>query len=82
MNSDDTIRELPALSRFLGEEHRKLAILGEGNTLAKIDDETLVVKASASRLQTLGGPVFMSDADVVRIDSRADEQYRQRALKR
>ena len=42
------------LSHFLGEEHRDLAILGEGNTSAKIDDETFLVKASGSCLETLG----------------------------
>ena len=42
------------LSHFLGDESRKLAILGEGNTSAKIDDETFLVKASGSCLQTLG----------------------------
>jgi ribulose-5-phosphate 4-epimerase/fuculose-1-phosphate aldolase len=29
----------------------------------------------------LGGPIFMSDADVDRIANRIDEHYRQRALK-
>lgn len=53
MCNDETISELLALSRFLGEEHRHLAILGEGNTSAKIDDDTFVVKASGSCLQTL-----------------------------
>lgn len=42
------------LSQFLGEEDRDLAILGEGNTSAKIDDETFFVKASGSCLATLG----------------------------
>jgi rhamnose utilization protein RhaD (predicted bifunctional aldolase and dehydrogenase) len=42
------------LSHFLGQEHRDLAILGEGNTSAKLDDETFLVKASGSCLETLG----------------------------
>ena len=29
----------------------------------------------------LGGPRFLSDADVARIENRIDEHYRQRALK-
>lgn len=54
-----TVNELLSLSHFLGEEHRDLAILGEGNTSAKIDDDTFLVKASGSCLQTL------SEDDVV-----------------
>ena len=42
------------LSHDLGDEHLQLAILGEGNTSAKTDDETFVVKASSSCLQILG----------------------------
>lgn len=53
MNSNETTNELLSLSRFLGEEHRNLAILGEGNTSAKIDGDTFMVKASGSCLQTL-----------------------------
>ena len=46
----DTLLEL---SHFLGEEKRQLAILGEGNTSARIDEHTFLVKASGSCLQTL-----------------------------
>lgn len=42
------------LSHFVGQEDRDLAILGEGNTSAKIDQETFLVKASGSCLETLG----------------------------
>ena len=41
------------LSHQLGLESRKLAILGEGNTSARIGDEAFVVKASGSNLATL-----------------------------
>lgn len=53
MDSIETRTELLSLSQFLGAEHRGLAILGEGNTSAKIDKETFYVKASGSCLQTL-----------------------------
>ncbi|WP_182867959.1 class II aldolase/adducin family protein [Rhodopirellula sp. JC639] len=53
MNTQTNLDELLSLSRFLGEEHRGLAILGEGNTSARIDAETFLVKASGSCLQTL-----------------------------
>jgi rhamnose utilization protein RhaD (predicted bifunctional aldolase and dehydrogenase) len=45
---------LIALSHDLGAEHRRLAILGEGNTSAKLSRETFLVKASGSSLGTLG----------------------------
>jgi len=54
MSTQDTTNALIELSRTLGEEHQHLAILGEGNTSAKIDDETFLVKASGSSLGTLG----------------------------
>ena len=46
-------KELLELSHELGAEHRQLAILGEGNTSARCDDETFLVKASGSSLATL-----------------------------
>jgi rhamnose utilization protein RhaD (predicted bifunctional aldolase and dehydrogenase) len=42
-----------ALSRNLGREDRKLAILGEGNVSARLSEKTFVVKASGSTLATL-----------------------------
>ncbi len=42
-----------ALSHELGREERKLAILGEGNTSARLSADTFVVKASGSNLATL-----------------------------
>ncbi len=41
------------LSRELGREDRGLAILGEGNTSARLTEETFLVKASGSSLGTL-----------------------------
>lgn len=41
------------LSHQLGREERRLAILGEGNTSARLSEETFVVKASGSNLATL-----------------------------
>ena len=55
-----TQRTLIALSHELGAEHHHLAILGEGNTSAKLGGGgTFLVKASGSSLGTLG------EADVV-----------------
>lgn len=41
------------LSHELGREERKLAILGEGNTSARLSADTFVVKASGANLATL-----------------------------
>jgi rhamnose utilization protein RhaD (predicted bifunctional aldolase and dehydrogenase) len=45
--------DLIALSHDLGAEQRHLAILGEGNTSARVSDDTFLVKASGSSLGTL-----------------------------
>ena len=45
--------QLIQLSRDLGAEHRDLAILGEGNTSARLGAERFLVKASGSHLGTL-----------------------------
>jgi rhamnose utilization protein RhaD (predicted bifunctional aldolase and dehydrogenase) len=45
--------EIISLSRELGREDRRLAILGEGNTSCRIDDKTFLVKASGSSLSTM-----------------------------
>jgi rhamnose utilization protein RhaD (predicted bifunctional aldolase and dehydrogenase) len=48
-----TVERLLKLSHELGREERKLAILGEGNTSARISSDSFVVKASGSNLATL-----------------------------
>ncbi|HEX8295682.1 MAG TPA: class II aldolase/adducin family protein [Chthoniobacteraceae bacterium] len=54
MNDPATQRKgLIELSHELGAEHRQLAILGEGNTSARVGEETFIVKASGSSLGTL-----------------------------
>jgi len=58
MADSKILEALVALSRELGAEHRGLAILGEGNVSAKLNDDTFLVKASGSSLGTL------TDADV------------------
>ena len=52
-NASDLLQTLITLSHDLGAEHRGLAILGEGNASAKLDDATFLVKASGSSLGTL-----------------------------
>lgn len=49
----DSLSSLLNLSHQLGREERRLAILGEGNTSARVSETTFTVKASGSNLATL-----------------------------
>jgi rhamnose utilization protein RhaD (predicted bifunctional aldolase and dehydrogenase) len=53
MSKDGIVSQLVALSNHLGDPSRDYAMLGEGNTSAKVDNETFWVKASGSSLGTL-----------------------------
>ena len=52
--SVDVLSELIALTRYLGEPSREYVILGEGNTSARVDEETYWVKASGSSMLNIG----------------------------
>jgi rhamnose utilization protein RhaD (predicted bifunctional aldolase and dehydrogenase) len=47
------LRQLVEMSHTLGDPEWDCAILGEGNTSAKVDDETFYVKASGTQLGTM-----------------------------
>lgn len=49
----EKIAALLKLSHDLGREERDLAILGEGNTSCRVDEDTFLVKASGSSLANL-----------------------------
>ena len=51
--SADAIQSLLELSHQLGGERLRMAILGEGNTSVRLDNDTFAVKASGSNLATL-----------------------------
>ena len=51
--SSDVIQSLLTLSHELGDDRLRMAILGEGNTSVRLDDDTFAVKASGSNLATL-----------------------------
>jgi rhamnose utilization protein RhaD (predicted bifunctional aldolase and dehydrogenase) len=51
--ADELLDELTTLSHFLGDPVRDLAILGEGNTSGRLDDDTFYVKASGQQLGTI-----------------------------
>ncbi|MBW7884028.1 MAG: class II aldolase/adducin family protein [Caldilineaceae bacterium] len=53
MDTRTLLQSLAWLSHELGREDRQLAILGEGNTSAKVGDGTFWVKASGSQLATI-----------------------------
>ena len=57
---NEALDHLLRLSHELGDPARDLAILGEGDTSCRVDDETFLIKASGASLATLG------EADVVR----------------
>lgn len=79
--SEIILTELIKMSRSLGDPNLDYVILGEGNTSARIDEETFFIKASGTALGTLQatdvvlvsfGRVFellgnhsMSDADIL-----------------
>ncbi|MCI0694348.1 class II aldolase/adducin family protein [candidate division KSB1 bacterium] len=52
-NHDERLAALLNLSHELGREDRQMAILGEGNTSARLSVDTFLVKASGSSLGTL-----------------------------
>jgi rhamnose utilization protein RhaD (predicted bifunctional aldolase and dehydrogenase) len=50
--------QLVALSNTLGQPENDFAILGEGNTSARADDDTFYVKSSGSELRTIAAAGF------------------------
>ena len=55
----DTLNQLVEFSSFLGRPENDLVIYGEGNTSAKIDEETFFVKASGHSLKDIGPEGFV-----------------------
>ena len=49
----EILEQLTALSHFLGDPARDLAILGEGNTSARVEEDLFYVKASGQNLETI-----------------------------
>ena len=56
----DLLRQLVDMSRYLGDPSRTYAILGEGNSSARIDDDTFYVKASGTTLATIDESGFVA----------------------
>ena len=76
-------KRLLALSLELGKPGNRLAILGEGNTSAFVDDDTFFVKASGSQLGTLDLrqlPQVRFDRILPLLDQDLDEEATKTAL--
>jgi rhamnose utilization protein RhaD (predicted bifunctional aldolase and dehydrogenase) len=58
MSNHSILETLVGMSRRLGEPDRDLVILGDGNTSARIDDETFWVKASGAMLNEISADGF------------------------
>jgi rhamnose utilization protein RhaD (predicted bifunctional aldolase and dehydrogenase) len=56
---DDILNQLITMSNNLGDPVNDYAILSEGNTSAKVDDDTFWVKASGTELRTIGHTGFV-----------------------
>jgi len=83
--SQTALENLLQLSHELGQESRRLAILGEGNTSTQRDGETFWVKASGTNLANLqaGQVVACRSADVLALlerDKVSDEEIHQALL--
>lgn len=75
----DLLQQLVDLSRYIGDPSKGYAILGEGNTSARIDEDSFYVKASGTTLATIGpdGFVRLSISKVLEIledESAGDEE--------
>lgn len=51
--SNDTLKQLVALSNNLGRPENDYVILGEGNTSTRLDEQSFYVKASGTELRTI-----------------------------
>ena len=83
----DVLGEVIEMSLYLGDPGRGYAMLGEGNTSARIDEDTFYVKASGTTLRTIDASGFVKvsiskvtsilddpnagDADVTRVFQEA-----------
>ncbi|TWT97664.1 short chain dehydrogenase [Botrimarina colliarenosi] len=83
IDRNQTLNELVELSRWLGAPERDCTILGEGNTSAKLSDETFLVKASGGELGAIeaGGFVEVRSQEILKMveaDSIPDAEVRER----
>ncbi|HDP36122.1 MAG TPA: aldolase [Candidatus Hydrogenedentes bacterium] len=60
MNNDEILQTLTAMSHYVGAPDRGYAILGEGNTSARIDGDSMYIKASGTALGTMKPADFLA----------------------
>lgn len=78
----EILEELVLLSRHIGQPERECVMLGEGNTSARVDENTFFVKASGLNLENIDvqGFVEMLFAPLLslaKVDDPSDETVRQ-----
>lgn len=59
MQPEDILAQLVTMTRNLGDPALDYVILGEGNTSARVDDETFWVKASGAEMRTIQASGFV-----------------------
>ena len=59
MSTDSILKQLVDMSRHLGDSALDYAILGEGNSSARVDAETFWVKASGAEMRTIEAGGFV-----------------------
>lgn len=81
----ELLNDLVEMSRYLGDPGRPFAILGEGNTSARIDDDTFYVKASGTCLGDIKPtdflPVSISKVTAILDDDSAGDADVARVLR-
>lgn len=81
----DLLQQLVQMSRALGDPQKPYAILGEGNTSVRADDDTMYVKASGTTLATMTEegfvPVSISKVTQILDDPNAGDEDVDKALK-
>ena len=60
MNNNEILQTLTDMSHYVGEESRGYAILGEGNTSARIDADSMYIKASGTCLGVMKPSDFLA----------------------
>lgn len=56
---DDVLQHLIEMSRHIADPERDFAMLGEGNTAARIDEDSFYVKASGAAMRGIGPEGFL-----------------------
>ena len=78
----EILEQLVAMSSVIGRPENNLVIYGEGNTSAKIDEETFYVKASGHSLKDIGPDGFVEVRfdtifDMLKEDHLSDEEIKE-----